>query len=135
MYVRVTTLPGDSLEPQVLEFRPHRFSGVKLEGDDAVLQGKLRLFVGEVDGGHAVDELPDVVAFGDDRVLVPVVELERLLEFLRRARLAGDGFLSVFPDGFFADEANPASLAAFVVDEAGDVGQVGLVADLALVAA
>ena len=44
-------------------------------------------------------------------------------------------FLPSFPDGLFADQADAAALAAFVVDESGDVGQLGFVAELVLIAA
>src|SRR5207247_2302703 len=126
-------LAREALQPDVLELRPHRLTRVELQGDDPVLERQLRLAIGEVHRLNAVDELLDVVALGDDGVLVPVVELERLLEFLRRAGPAGDGLFTVLPDGPLADEADAAALAAFVVNESGDARQLDLVADFPLI--
>src|SRR5688572_29671029 len=120
------------LQPDVLELHPHRLPRVQLQGEDAFAQRQLRLLVGEVDGLDAIDEVLDVVALGDDDVLVPAVDLEGGADRLGVADGADDVLLPVLPDGLFADEAHAAALAAFVVDEAGGFR---VDADLRLIAA
>ena len=61
---------------------------------------------------------------GDDHHVVPVVELEELFKAGLVDKRAGDFLLAVGrPDRLLADQAHAAALAPFVVDEAGDGGQ------------
>ena len=109
---------------------------MQLEGKYAFAQGQLRIVVREIQHQDIVQVVLNVRSLGDDHDLVPVVELEQFLEPFGIDQRVGDRFLAVFaPSGLLADQADAAPLAALVVDESGDAGQLNFVADLVLVAA
>lgn len=80
----------------------------------------------------------DVVALGDDDDIVPVIELEELLEALGIDELPGDLLLAILAaDSFLTHHAGAAAAtggASLVIDEARYARQLVLVADLMLVA-
>ena len=73
----------------IFELNLHRWAGVELEGDDAFL-GSIGSFIGDLDGGLAVNELLDVVAFDEDAIFVPIVLLDSGLDLLTFAGFTGD---------------------------------------------
>lgn len=119
----------------ILELGPHGFARMQLQGDDTFLECQLGVVVGEIHYEPAVEEMLDMIAAGDDDDVVPVVQLEQFLERFRVDECAGDVFLSIFPRGFFTDEAHSASFTSFVVDKAGHIWEVDLVSDFVLVTA
>src|SRR5437667_261539 len=75
----------------------------KLNGEHARREPLGVGHVGDVDGGHAVDEMLQVVPAGDDDVVVPIVGLESGFDFFEVADMSGDFFLPVGgPDNLLA---------------------------------
>lgn len=75
-----------------------------MEGEHAGLGRLGGLFIHDIDGLNAIDEVAQVVAIGDDDVFVPFLVLDFGLDFVRFADLAGDfdlGFAVHFLDGGF----------------------------------
>ena len=94
-------------------------AGVNLQREDAVHLPLLRIVVGHVDHQLAVDLLDEVIAVGDDVVLVPVVLLDGLRQFVGVAELLDDLRLVVrADDGLLAAQGEDAA-AALVVEDAG----------------
>src|SRR4051794_13350745 len=85
------------LDSNILELRLHRLPRVNLKRDDPVTQRKLWILVREIHHQHSIDILLDVVAFGDDDIVVPPIQLKCRLEFLGSAGLPGHHLLSAFP--------------------------------------
>lgn len=121
-------------EPDVAILGPHRPAGVELQSQHALGEGQRGLLVGEVEHQAAVEVVLDVVAFGADDHVVPVVDLHQFTESVLVDQLAGDLLAVGLPDGPLTHHADPAPLAPFVVDEARYVGKLLLVADLMLIA-
>ncbi len=71
----------ERLERQVLELHFHGRACVELQSEDAA-GGGLRAFIGHIDGLFAVDEVLEMVAFGDDFVVVPFAVLDGCLDFV-----------------------------------------------------
>jgi hypothetical protein len=70
---------------------------------------------------------------GDDDEVVPVIQLEEFF-VIGGVEQGGDGVLfTVFPVGLLACGADATASAAFVVNEAGDVGELVFVANFMLV--
>ena len=68
------------LQHHVLELHGHAGRAfVQLQGDDAGLGGVLLVVIRDVGGLVAVDEVLEVVALGDDLVVVPVAGLDERL--------------------------------------------------------
>lgn len=123
------------LDTDVFEFAPHRGTGVKLEGEDAVEFLPLGMFVGAIEDEAIVHEMLDMVAFGTDDDVVEFVDSEELGEFLSRDDGALD-FLFAFrvPENLLTGEAHTSTFATFFVNETSNVGQLIGVTDFVLIA-
>ena len=101
------------LDPNILELRHHGRSGMKLQRQHAA-HGSLRFaIVRHVNGLLAVDELLEVIAFGDDHVVVPVALLDRGFDRLGISDRADDLLLVlVVPDDLLATPAKASGWAA-----------------------
>src|SRR5260370_18663344 len=80
----------ERFDADVFELHLHRRTGVELQREDAGLGGLGFLLVDHIDGRFAVDEMLEVIAFGDDDVIVPVILVDGGLDFLRVAQRADD---------------------------------------------
>src|SRR6266496_3401880 len=72
----------EHLDTHVLELDLHGRAGMNLEGEDAGFGGVGFLLVNDIDGLFAIDEMLKMVAFGDDRVKIPTILIDGLLDFL-----------------------------------------------------
>src|SRR6266540_1499987 len=70
------------LYPHVLELHRHRLPRMDLEREDPALGRPGFVFIRHVRGLHPVDEVLQMVSFGDHHIVIPVVRLEALLDFL-----------------------------------------------------
>src|SRR5439155_5860518 len=73
------SISAELLDPYVLELDHHGWTGVELERQDPGLCGFGFLFIHHVNGLRAVDEMLEVIAFGDDHVIVPVLVFDFFL--------------------------------------------------------
>lgn len=78
-----------SVRSNIFELDGHRFTRVQLQGQNAGDEPFGFGVVEHIDGLHAVDEMSEMVALGDDDVIVPIVLLDRRLNVGRLAELAG----------------------------------------------
>jgi hypothetical protein len=62
---------------------------MELEGEDPFFRS-FGCFVGDIDGGLAIDELLDVISSDDDAVFVPIVFFDARLDLSTLARFASD---------------------------------------------
>ena len=69
------------LELDVLELHLHRRSGVQLQGEDALVSPHLLMFVDEYRHHLAVDLVRERESVGNDVIVVPVLVLDRTLQF------------------------------------------------------
>jgi len=67
------------LDADVLELRPHGPASVELQGKYAFAESRIRA-VREIENQPVVEIVPNVSALRDDHHVVPIVELEELLE-------------------------------------------------------
>ena len=118
---------GEFLEHDVLDLDDHGRTFVHLEGEQAFERAVLLVVVDEVDGDLAVDLLREVVALGDDGVLMPlgVVDLHGFV-------LGGEPLAALFIDDDALAVLDEDAAGALFVDHA-VVG--GRWMDVALVAA
>ena len=117
---------AERFDANVFELNGHRFAGVELQREDAGGEPLAFGLVDHADGLHAVDEMLQAVALGDDDVFVPVVRLDLGLDVRGLAELAGDGLLAIgSPGDQFAalgHDAASARAARFVVEDSGEAG-------------
>ena len=66
------------LDPYVFELHPHWLSGMKLQGQFSIQQCSLRSRVGEVQNKAPVHEVLNMISFGDDDNVIPIIEFEQL---------------------------------------------------------
>ena len=120
---------GHLLDADVAEKDLHRRPGVELQGDDAVRARDL-VFIGQFAHQVPVDRLRDLVPFGDDAILVPVLLLDELGQLLAVGELLGLR-LAVGTDDRLRAALGEDAAEAFAVDDAREVVvavHVGLVA-------
>lgn len=55
---------------------------MQLQGNDAICPALLDIFIGDVNGGYAIDFVNKVVAAGDNMIIVPVFFLDLLLNLV-----------------------------------------------------
>ena len=75
-------IAGEVLHPDVFELNHHRRADVDLQRERAGLGGFGRLLVDDVHGLLAVDEVLEMIALGDNDVVVPILVLDLRLDFL-----------------------------------------------------
>ena len=122
------------LDTDVFEFHPHWLACMKLQGQLAIEQGLFGSGVGKVQNQSTVHEVLNVVAFGDDDDVVPIIEFEQLGPFLRGHEVVRYLFAIFVPYRLFAGETNASAFAAFIVNEASDVRHFGFISYLMLIA-
>ena len=71
------------LDAKIPEFSEHRSACVQLQSQNSFSQNAI-IAVREVHGQSAIHKVLNVVAFGDDNDIVPVIQPEQLLEFVGR---------------------------------------------------
>ena len=91
---------------------------MELHRQNAFKQRQAGFIVGKVQDQLAVHVVLDVVTFGDDHDIIPVVEAEEFLPtlFVNQIRLF-NLLAGSLPGRFFTDQADAAAFAAFVVDK------------------
>src|SRR5688572_30514976 len=105
-------------QADVLELNRHWIAHVDLQREDALADRLGRLLVGDVDGCDAVDLLDEVIALGGDRVLVPVVLLDRFKDLGGFADGADDVLLARVVDDNLLSALREDAAAVFVVEDA-----------------
>ena len=110
---------------------------MQLHRENAFSQRDFVVVVREVQDQRVVEVVLDVIAIRDDHNIIPIVELEELLEprLIDQARL-DELLLTVrLPGSLFTDQTDATALTALVVNETTDVWQLVLIAEFVLIAA
>ena len=114
-------ITGELLHADVFELNHHRRADVDLQRERAGLGGFGRLLVDDVHGLLAIDEVLEMIALGDDDVIVPILVLDLRLNLLRVADRAGDfdlGLSSVVLDHGLLPALRENAASAFFVEDA-----------------
>ena len=119
---------GQTLEFDVLELHEHRSADVDLQGEDAFESTSLFIVIDEVDRLFAVNELLEMVPFGDDVVFVPLGDVELVEDLV--AKRTDDLLFALFVDDDLLSDLGEDAPAAFFVEDARKSadGHVGLIA-------
>ena len=120
----------DFLDTYVFELCPHGFACVQLQANNAFKQGELGIIVREIQNQAVVQIVLNVIALGNDDHVIPVVQLEQLLECCLVNQCVRHLLLGLRgPHGFFADQADATTSAPLVIDESRDIRELVLVAN------
>src|SRR5262249_34554497 len=113
---------AERFDADVLNGDRHRWASVDLQGENA---GRESLGVGQIsdiDRRYAIDEMVQVIAPGDDDVVVPIVGFEDGFNLFGRGNATGDFFFAVgVPNDFLSRHGHDAAAtgaAGFVVKDA-----------------
>ena len=76
------TAARERLQPEIAELRHHGLAGMKLQGQDPAHGPHGFAIIDDVHRLLPVDEMLQVIALGDDDIIVPIPLFDGLLKFL-----------------------------------------------------